>query len=420
MKRFLTKRYVLLALTIVFFLIAWNREINLLYGMSALLSGTLIISHFLPRYSLSGITAARYLQPTAFEGDDIDIKVYIQNTGWKSRYMIEVRDYIPAAEPRLIPGMDSPQHPMLFVSKLSGREKKEYSFNAVCYKRGVYNIGPITLRSAYPLGISSVERSMNGYISNLVVYPKIFDIATLPLIAGACMPMIGIEAVSKAGGSEEFFGTREYREGDSLKYIHWPSTARHSQLIVKEFEIRASTEITLILDLHKGSCFGKGKETTLEYAVKIAASIGKYSLDKGHNLQLICYGEKPHIVPSARGIGQLAMIFDELARVEADGDLPYHEAILQAAGLIRDGGTAILIFSQSDPDIKNYLFSLGILKAKRIRTVCFFIDNRSFSDKENFRPPYPEGNRLINWFLGECSPVYFISRGDNLREIFSV
>jgi uncharacterized protein (DUF58 family) len=231
------------------------------------------------------------------------------------------------------------------------------------------------------------------------------------------MPMSGVEAVSKAGGSEEFFGTREYRQGDSLRYIHWPSTARHSQLIVKEFEIRAATEATLVLDLHKNSNIGIGKETTLEYAVKIAASISQYALQRGHDIQLACYGEREHIIPTNRGLNHLAAVLEELAKVKANGTLRYPQAIRRASDLMRDGGTAVIIFCQQSIDREDFLASINLLKAKRNKLLCVFINEGGFLD-----PPRifnPEHDPILKELMGEGASFYSIERGDNLEEVFA-
>ncbi|MDI6764105.1 MAG: DUF58 domain-containing protein [Thermodesulfobacteriota bacterium] len=411
MKRFFNKRTFLIFLAIIFFLIAWNREINLLYAMFALLASTLILSHLLPRYSLKGITAERQIASTAFEGDEMDVRVTLRNNHWNSRYMIEVVDSIPAAEP-------GHQYPMSFVVRLKGRKKREYSFKMNCYKRGEYTVGPLALRSAYPLGISSSTKNIPETHLPLLVYPEMFEIPHLPLRAKGHTPMLGVELISKAGGSEEFLGVREYKQGDSLRYIHWPSTAKHSRYIVKEFEIRASTEVTVLLDLHKGSNIGEGKETTLEYAVKIAASISKYVLERGHSLQLIGYGERPHIIPYAKGLSQLARILEELARVKCDGEIFYSRALPHSSDFLRDGGTAVLLFSHINKNIEDYLYSLSLLRAKRMRFISVFIHPGSFSSSRTDPSP-SEMAPLVQELVSEGHPVYFVSKGDDLQRVFA-
>ncbi len=419
MGRFITKRTVLILIAIVLFLVAWNRNINLLYGMFAILTSLIILSHLLPRYAIKGLIVTRTLQPAAFEDDEIEVKLYVEKNAWTKGYMIEITDSMPAAEPSF-------RKPMVFIAKLPAKKKREFSFKTVCYKRGVYTVGPISVSSAYPLGIVSVNKPADNGRKTLTIYPKLFSIASFPLMAGTTMPMSGTEAMAKSGGNEDFFGTREYRQGDSLKFIHWPSTARHGQLIVKEFEIRASTEVTVLMDLHKDSCAGSGRETTLEYAVKIAGSIARFAIEKGHHVQFIGYGEKQHVVPSARGIDQLAFILDVLAKVQADSTVPYHRAITMSAGLLRDGGTVVLMFSRLDSNIRDYVYPMGLLRSKRIKPVCVFLNDKSFQGAVS-APEHDEkspGTRFVHEFTKEFASeypsAYFVSKGDNLQDVFAV
>lgn len=408
MQRLLTKRNILVLLTMLFYFIAWNRTINLLYGMFALLAAVLILAHVLPRYSLRGVVASRSLPVSAFEGDLIDIAVDVRNDGLMGRSMIEVVDTFPATE-------SGSQKPMTFIARLPRRSDRHYSFTMACYKRGEYRVGPLAIMSSYPLGISTAKKEMKGSEVPFLVYPEVFAIASLPLMSGSAAPMSGVEAASKAGGSEEFFGTREYRQGDSLRYIHWPSTARHSQLIVKEFEIRASVEVTIVIDLHKDSDRGKGRETTLEYAVKIAASTAKYALDRGHSVQLVCYGKTDQIIPAAGGNSQFALILETLAKVSADGTVSYANAVNRASEFMREGGTAILVFSESKLRGADLSYSFNLLKARRIAPLCVMLVDESFAvDRERARARI--NPRVL---IADGIESYRVSRGAPLREVFA-
>lgn len=409
MNKFVTKRNILISLNVLFLLIAWNREINLLYGMFSVLAATIIISHILPSHSVRGITATRKMPYTSFEGDELDISVQIENTGRTSRYMVETVDFIPAAEPAL-------QKPITFIGKIGGRKRREYVFSLPCYKRGEYSAGPLRIVSAYPLGISSAESCLRDQPHPLLVYPEMFDIAYFPILSKGSMITTGIEALAKMGGNEDFFGTREYREGDSLRYIHWPSSAKQNKLIVKDFEIRASTQATIILDLHKGSEAGEGKDTTLEYAVKIAASVSKYALDRGHSIQLIGYGTNSHVVSYGKGLNHLSKVLDTLARVRADGNMPYPLAIYRSADMLRNGDTAILLFSGQHTDVNAYLHSLALLRAKRINCICIFMKRNTFLP--NADHSFSEAAPLVNEFISLNVPVYFVAKGDRLQEVF--
>lgn len=413
MKNQLKKRakiIVLLLLAAAFFLIAWNRDMIMLYAMFSMLAAVLVLGCVLPIRVLHGLEVKRTFPPSAFEDDDLNLDVTVENKGHRGRFMIEVVDNIPAAEPSL-------QNPMSFIAKISKGNVRSYSVPVHCYKRGEYEIGPITLRSAYPLGISETERVVPEERGKLIVYPRVFDVARFPLFSATNMPSSNSEAISKAGGTEDFFGTREYRRGDSIRYIHWPSTARHAKLIVKEFEMRSTSELTIILNLQKGASAGTGRESTFEYSVKIAASLAKFALERGHTVQIIGFAEKVHILPYCRGLHNLPQALTMLARVNDDGAVPYPRAIAMSADYLRDGGQAIMFFS-SGAKLGDYVYALGLLKAKRIRPAGIFMDDDSFRTQAGVRPLFDSSDIVQELIIGSC-PVYRISKGDNLSEAFA-
>lgn len=408
-ERYLTRRNGLIALAWLFFLVAWNREVNLLYGMFALVSATVIVAVTLPRFALKGIEASRILPAAAFEGEEIELRVTMENLGRSTRFMVEAVDSIPAAAPH-------EREPLVFAARVPGRARRDFVYRLVCHKRGLYSVGPLRLRSAYPLGIAWSERDGDGSRPTLLVYPSMFEIASFPLLATGTFVSSGMESMERAGGSDDFFGTREYRQGDSLRHIHWPSTARHDRLIVKEFEVRASTEMTLILDLHRDSSAGEERESTLEYGVRIAASLARHALERGHTVQLTGYGGESAIVPPGRGLHHLPQLLDALARVKADGPFPYHETITRAARFLRDGSTAVLFLS-GNGNLDDHLYPLGLLRAKRVRPVAICFDRTSFTGEFGF------GGRaddtLCNELVAQGAPVYAVARGDDLAEVFS-
>ena len=200
-----------------------------------------------------------------------------------------------------------------------------------------------------------------------------------------------------------------------MSSTHWPSSARHDRLIVKEFELRASTEIALILDLHRDADPGSERDSVLEYSVRIAASVAGYALERGHGVQLAGFARERQLVPPGKGRHQLALVLDALARVRADGTLPYHQTVAQAADLLRDGSTALLFFCGGQR-LEQFLYPLGLLRAKRVRPVAVYFDRESFAGGFSFSPP--EEEPLARELLALGVPVYFVVRGSDLGEVF--
>ena len=312
--------------------------------------------------------------------------------------------------------MTSPTASGLLAGRLAGHSQRTFSYKLGCYQRGLYTVGPLLLRSAYPLGLASSQREGDPSLPTLLVYPTLFEVASFPLLAAGSLVMSGMESMARAGGSDDFFGTREYRQGDSLRHIHWPSTARHDLLIVKEFEVRSSTEMTLILDLQKEANTGVERESTLEYGVRIAASLARYALERGHSVQLTGYGERAAVVPPGRGMHHLGAVLDTLARVSADGSSPYHEAITRAARFLRDGSTAVLFLS-AETRLEDYLQPLGLLRAMRVRPIAIRFDRASFGGSFSFGDPADDP--VLRELYAQGVPIYAVARGDDLAGLFA-
>lgn len=321
-KKYINKKNILIALAIFSLFSAINRDINLLYGMFALLSSLLLISFLLSRLMVREIACCRFMNNRATEDEELILTIRAENKRRLPQFMLQVEDQFAAASPK-----ETQQ--IFLIPKLSHKKALELNYKKRCYKRGEYSIGPIQLSSANPLGLFLRRKRVDVY-SDLLVYPATFEIDYLPLVSGSLLPRIGVETMCKAGTSNDFFGTREYKPGDPVKYIHWRSSARLEKIVVKEFELTAATDVTIMIDLEIDSNIGRGKESTLEYAVKIAASIAKYAIARANSVQFIAYGEDQIIIPGAQGIEQLSRILEELARVKANGRIPFHRAIANA------------------------------------------------------------------------------------------
>jgi len=399
----------LLVTAFVIFLIAWNRGIYLLYGMFWLVVSTLVISYVFPRWSLKGITVRRTHPASAFEGNEIPLTVELINNSVFSKSMLEIVDQVPMA----VPGE---REPMSFVARLKRKSRHRFNLLVKCDYRGLFDIGPMELKSGFPLGITNQSRSVNDSVTQLLVYPTSFAITNLPITTHRPASSHGIDSLAGIGGNEDFFGIREYRRGDSPRFIHWRSTARHQNLIVKEFETRISTELSLVLDLDKSIHGGTGKESTLEYMVKIAASIAQYALNKGHDVQLIGKGENKWDIPSGRGLPQFGKLLEILARVKANGLTSYPDVIRQSQSMIRDGATAVLFFCNPDQFSDDYRYVISLLRARRIQPLAVILDYDSFNGLA--KPKSFREGKLANFLAGEGCTTVFVSQGEELESLF--
>lgn len=398
--QYLTLRIALPIAAIVVFLIAWNRGVALLYGMSALLVATLLIARLAPRFNLAGVAASRTNPVAAHEGDTVTLELEVRTAGYLPRYMLELVDCLPFASA-------GQQSPMVFMGRVQGNVKR--SMEVLCDLRGEHELGPLQLQSAYPLGVHRVQRTLDASRGKLLVYPKPFTIRSLPLVGASQSPIMGMQAASVARGNGIFFGIREYRHGDSLRHVHWAATARRNAMVVKEYEYVQSTEVAIVLDLDRDSQYGSGKHSTLEYAVKIAASVARYALANGHLVSLAGLGLQPVEVPAGRGAHHYQRILEVLARVQADGNTPYREAVNRAAARLACGGI-MFQFEHGIPQ-KNAWEKQQMFR-HHIRPIRVRFDVASFDN------PQHGAAQQRKWSM--AGNDYFVRSGDELARVFAL
>jgi uncharacterized protein (DUF58 family) len=295
-------------------------------------------------------------------------------------------------------------------------------YAAACSKRrGNYAIGPLVVTWEDPLGIFP-GRWEHAEPNPLTVVPRITQIQDLSLEGRPRWDALGLRTTRRSGSSLTFFGTREYRQGDSLRYIHWPSTARTGELIVKEFELDIAAEVAIFLDLHYRTLKGFGRETTLEYAVRIAASVAHRAIEQACQVQLIAHAAQPLHVASCSGQVHLLTILNALSSVQASGKLPFDALLLRAQDLLGPGATAVLLFNSSHIDLGRYINAIWAYRAKGVRIVAVLIDDNTFlnlsegiGEKRVQADLIPDVVRLL---LTQGVTVYTIGQGQDLADRF--
>ena len=135
-------------------------------------------------------------------------------------------------------------------------------------RRGLVQIGPLQVVVGDPFGLTSLATVAAPTVA-LTVYPHIDQIDPLPYTTGHD-PLAGARQPNSLGRTgEDFYALRPYVVGDDLRRIHWPSSARHDELLVRQNELPWQGRTTVLLDVRKAAHSGD----SLEVAVSAAASI---------------------------------------------------------------------------------------------------------------------------------------------------
>ena len=413
------KPLVIAGLAFVAYLGAINRAQALPWAFAALLVSTLATGMLWPYWLLKRLSVIRRGPVRAEEGEMVVFNVEIRNRGWLPRFMVEVVDHLPFVG--TISQAESAREKILGVlAYVPGNKTSHFKLELLCEKRGYYLLGPVGLVSGFPLGLVDARHTSNGGVQTLTIYPDVFPILSLPLHGAPSQIHRGGYLLPEGAGSAEFSGIREYRRGDSPRHIHWPTTARLNELMVREYEPLASACLCIALDLSASSNVGQGKQATFEYAVRIAASVARYGCTQNIRTRLVGQGAEPFLIPSGSGQHHYQTILDKLAVVDSDGATNYADTIFQIALNCIAGETVLVFLAAPDSGSTDILQALSLLKARRANLFVVVFDRDSFvAATTQSSHKAPDSNGIVGGLLelgAYCLPV---RQGDDLVRLFN-
>jgi uncharacterized protein (DUF58 family) len=379
------KSIVLAALTAVAYLAAINRAQPFVWLVPALLVATLATGFLWPRWLVRGLTVSRSGPTRAEEGQVIEFRIEVDNQGWLPRFMVELVDRLPFV------GLADPDgrgadKVLGLLAYLPGRRRQQFTARIPCEKRGFYHLGPVGLASSFPLGLAEARRTADDSLRTLTIYPEVFNILALPLRGAPSQIHRGGYLLPEGAGAAEFAGLREYRRGDNPRHVHWPTTARLNELMVREFEPLASACLTLAVDQSASANVGRGRDATFEVAVRIAASIARLASSQSIRTRLAGNGRRP--VNGLPGVGDRHFqgILDELAVIDADGANPYARLLDDLGPQCVRGETVVVFLSGNAADWEETLRALTTLRARQLNVFAVVFDTPGFA---------PEGAPLV-------------------------
>lgn len=182
-------------------------------------------------------------------------------------------------------------------------------------RRGRYVLRTPTLRATDPLALAAgpAPRSREHV---LLVYPRFYTLEAFSVPAGRRYQPGGIPLSSSTGDAIEFVGTREYREGDPVRNIHWRSWARRGEPVVKEYQEEYFARIALVLDTFAPARPSPAEQRSFEAAISVLASIADHYSRSDYVVDILAAGPEVYEVSAGRSLAYLDNILDVLAGIE--------------------------------------------------------------------------------------------------------
>jgi uncharacterized protein (DUF58 family) len=190
-----------------------------------------------------------------------------------------------------------------------------------------------------------------------------------------------------AGQSLVFRGVREFRAGDDVRRIHWPATARRGSPMVRENERDLQPVFVLFVDLERRGRAGIGRKSTLEYLVRVGASLLWTAHRRGDSFGLVAESDRPVIVPPGQGEAHLAAALHELVVAKQAGSRSLLDLVELDRGLTPPGATAAILSATTEIDLDALARTLEALRAQAAEPVLVAVDALAFPPVD--RAPTP-------------------------------
>ncbi|HET9614830.1 MAG TPA: DUF58 domain-containing protein [Candidatus Limnocylindrales bacterium] len=353
------RRFQLVVVAAILLIAAFSTELAFLFYLVYLAIVVVGGAYILTRLGLADLEAGYAVnQLTGHVGDRLQITYTLRNTSRIPKPWLEIHN--PTTLPGGLPGR---------AIGLGSRAERSWLVRAPLSRRGHFRVEPLQIRTGDPFGFFEASAAVGQGVA-VVVYPRIDK---LPLWR---LPPASIEGSHSAPErthqtSPLATAVRPYAPGDSFNRIHWRSTARHGEIQVKEFELEQTADAWIFLDLERAVQGGRGDQSTVEVAVRAAASIADKAILENRAVGMTVNGHRQAIVPADRGGRQHLKIMQLLAAVEGDGTTPLAESLVAAAGRLRRGMTAIIITPSLD---RGWIRPIAALRTRGIASVVVTLD----------------------------------------------
>ena len=188
---------------------------------------------------------------------------------------------------------------------LHGRASVEISSTPL--RRGTVELDSITTLYPDPMGLH-FGVDTNASPGELVVLPERYPVS-LNLAASGSRHFQpgGVTSTWSIGESDEFVSLRDYRDGDSMRKIHWPSTARRGKPVVKEYHDEYFSRQLVVLDTESDS------NRNQEVAISVAASLVSMATGPDGLTDLLVCDGSPHLISAGRGLEDASRQLETLA-----------------------------------------------------------------------------------------------------------
>jgi uncharacterized protein (DUF58 family) len=284
-----------------------------------------------------------------------------------------------------------------------GRGRHAGSYRLTNVPRGRHGFAPVRLSIADPFGLAEAGLALEEQQA-LVVYPRLVELERL-FFDGGAGPEHGRRLLLRRPVGFDLHSVRDYQQGESLRHVHWPSTARRGALMVKELEDSPRDEVAVLLDGDPAAVAGSSPDSSFDVAVRVAGSILLAQVRRGRRCVLVLNtaGRETQLVSADGPEWQRAR--ELLAAAEPDARGPAASLLQSGEGPAVRSLELVVVTSRIESALVDRLLERALT---RRAVALVHVAPESFARGE--RRPEPALLRL----QAAGVPIAVVRRGDDL------
>ncbi len=298
-----------------------------------------VSSLFLTTFFRPVVEAKRLLPSTVTAGGVCLYRVVVTNTGKTPLRNLEIFEHkLPFG---LYSQLQHPRH-KTSVFWLAPGKSAVLTLALRTPRRGAFVLQPLIAGTSFPTGLIRSLGKVSGE-SSFVVFPKPIKSVDLNIVLKNKFQPGVLRSVSRLGHSNEFLSTRDYRQGDRLRDVHWNSSARLGKFIVKEYTQEHFVRVGLFLDTQLGRF---EKHLCFEALISLCAAIAEDLLNKNYLVDLFVADRRWPAVESAGPPDRLRHFLEILSAVEGQEKVDFSYVRAQIAQHAQEMSGLVLFFKE--------------------------------------------------------------------------
>jgi len=291
-----------------------HQQMNLILMVAGLAAGPLVASVFASAAMLRKLNVTRRIPAYVFSGEPLSLDYSLENSRrWMAALALSVEDDLSPVD-RVVSG-SSTLTPRVFFPRVPAQNKTRVRWQGASPQRGKYRFRMLDLMTRSPFGL--FERRVTILESaQLTVYPRVGHLSRRWQLfqRQASETHRGLKH-DRSTQQQEYHGLRDYRPGDSPRWIHWRTSARLGQPMVKEFEQQSDQDLAILLDpwLPRTKVATEQREA-LERMIQFAATVCLETCrHQGRRLLLGWTGPTPGVRQGPASVKLLHELLEQLA-----------------------------------------------------------------------------------------------------------